>query len=69
MTMRFKQYKNIDGGVSLKKVEVCENLAFGGPVCDDIFNCCDCGNSACGCRYCWPCNACETCKQNRINQS
>ena len=36
---------------------------FGGDTCDDIFNCCDCGdeNEGCGCAYCWSCNACENC--------
>jgi len=29
--------------------------------CEHIYNCCDCGGNQCGCRYCWSCNACDTC--------
>ena len=29
--------------------------------CSELFNCCDCGGHDCGCRYCWTCNACDTC--------
>lgn len=25
-------------------------------------NCCDCGGSGCGCRYCYSCNCCENCR-------
>ena len=31
-------------------------------VCRDHYNCCDCGGSDCGCRYCFSCNACDYCK-------
>lgn len=30
--------------------------------CEDIYNCCSCGDNGCGCAYCWDCNACDTCK-------
>lgn len=30
--------------------------------CSSMFNCCDCGGNNCGCRYCWSCNACDTCR-------
>ena len=29
--------------------------------CHEIYNCCDCGGSDCGCGYCFSCNACEDC--------
>ena len=34
--------------------------------CSSALNCCDCGREdferdGCGCRYCYSCNACETC--------
>lgn len=29
--------------------------------CGDMYNCCDCGGSDCGCGGCWSCNACEDC--------
>ena len=29
--------------------------------CEDMYDCCDCGGSDCGCVYCWSCNACENC--------
>lgn len=29
--------------------------------CSEIYNCCDCGGSDCGCGYCWSCNACDDC--------
>ena len=29
--------------------------------CEDLYNCCDCGDNDCGCSYCWSCNACENC--------
>lgn len=29
--------------------------------CSELYNCCDCGDSGCGCRYCYSCNACEAC--------
>ena len=40
----------------------CENYTQG-HTCDDLFTCCDCGDSSngCGCAYWWSCNACENC--------
>ncbi|UGO51380.1 hypothetical protein PQE72_gp063 [Bacillus phage vB_BanS_Skywalker] len=32
--------------------------------CEEIYNCCDCGDTSgngCGCAYCWSCNTCEDC--------
>lgn len=29
--------------------------------CTELFNCCDCGGSECGCRECFSCNACDHC--------
>ena len=44
----------------------CEKPFDGETVCEDIFNCCDCGTddqeNGCGCRYCWACNVCDNCK-------
>lgn len=40
----------------------CENKTSNGLTCEDLFNCCDCGGSECGCGYCWSCNACDHCK-------
>lgn len=37
----------------------CENAADGG--CERLFDCCNCGGHDCGCRYCFPCNACPVC--------
>lgn len=31
-------------------------------VCHDLYNCCDCGESDCGCAYCFSCQACDYCK-------
>lgn len=31
-------------------------------VCHDHYNCCDCGESGCGCAYCFSCHACDYCK-------
>ena len=42
----------------------CENETQG-HTCSDLYNCCDCGGNDCGCAYCWSCNACEICKQER----
>lgn len=37
--------------------------------CEEIYNCCDCGGEdeeyGCGCRYCWSCNACDDCIEQR----
>ena len=33
-------------------------------MCEDIYNCCDCGGNDCGCAYCWSCNACENCEND-----
>lgn len=33
--------------------------------CEEIYNCCDCGGNDCGCGYCWSCNACEDCLNER----
>lgn len=37
-----------------------------GLTCSEMYNCCDCGGDdrACGCAYCWSCNACENCLEN-----
>lgn len=44
----------------------CENLGGGNTLtCEQMFDCCSCGTddqeNGCGCRYCWDCNACQTC--------
>lgn len=44
----------------------CEN-ENNGCTCEDLFDCCDCGGNDCGCAYCWSCNACEICKEERDN--
>ena len=33
--------------------------------CEDRYDCCDCGGNNCGCRYCWSCNACDFCLEER----
>lgn len=33
--------------------------------CDSLFDCCNCGGNDCGCRYCFSCNACENCIEDR----
>lgn len=36
--------------------------------CERVYNCCDCGatdDEGCGCAYCWSCNACEDCLDER----
>lgn len=43
-----------------QKLPACEN-SVDRFTCSELYNCCDCGGSGCGCRYCWSCNACETC--------
>lgn len=43
----------------------CENAyTYRGKVetCFELFNCCNCGDADCGCRYCFSCNACDFCK-------
>lgn len=35
--------------------------------CEKIYDCCDCGGNECGCGYCWSCNACEECLDEREN--
>ena len=32
-----------------------------GKSCEDLYNCCDCGGTNCGCPGCWTCNACKVC--------
>lgn len=44
-----------------KTETTCEN-EVDGLTCEELYNCCDCGGADCGCRYCWSCNACESCK-------
>ena len=36
--------------------------------CSEIYNCCDCGGNECGCAYCWSCNACEVCIDERLTR-
>lgn len=33
--------------------------------CGEQFNCCSCGGEDCGCAYCFDCQACEACKEER----
>lgn len=33
-------------------------------ICENLYNCCDCGGHNCGCAYCWSCRACETCLEH-----
>ena len=33
--------------------------------CYELFNCCDCGGNNCGCQYCFSCNACDNCLEER----
>lgn len=33
--------------------------------CGDLFDCCSCGDSDCGCAYCFDCNACDSCKNDQ----
>ena len=44
---------------------VCEELGYGNSkhTCENLYNCCDCGNreDGCGCAYCWSCRACDNC--------
>lgn len=35
--------------------------------CEKLYDCCDCGGNDCGCGYCWSCNACEECLDEREN--
>ena len=46
-----------------RNMSECENHAPSGAkvTCDDLYDCCDCGGSECGCAYCWSCNACSVC--------
>jgi hypothetical protein len=32
--------------------------------CYELFDCCSCGDNDCGCRYCFDCNACDSCKDD-----
>lgn len=49
--------------LKLRKIVRCEHLFGGNTVqCCEMYNCCNCGDSECGCHYCFSCNACETCK-------
>lgn len=40
--------------------------------CDDMtcferYNCCSCGGKeSCGCRYCFDCNACDSCQKELL---
>ena len=36
--------------------------------CRDMYNCCDCGGSNCGCNGCYSCNACDSCKGNPLTE-
>lgn len=40
--------------------------------CEDRYDCCDCGTQdsehGCGCRYCWSCNACDSCKEKQLTE-
>lgn len=41
---------------------MCENLCSdAGMSCSELYNCCDCGGSDCGCAYCSSCNSCDFC--------
>ena len=45
----------------------CEGYSHGGDSvqCEDYFDCCDCGGNECGCAYCFSCNACDFCLNDR----
>lgn len=34
--------------------------------CNELYNCCACGGNECGCAYCFDCNACEVCREERL---
>jgi len=36
--------------------------------CAELYNCCDCGGSDCGCAYCWSCNACDSCLEFEVGE-
>jgi hypothetical protein len=42
----------------------CEEINTDNPNldCSELYDCCDCAGEDCGCRYCWSCNACDSCK-------
>ena len=33
--------------------------------CSYLYNCCNCGGNDCGCHYCFGCNACENCQEDK----
>lgn len=51
-----------------KETKQCEHLVDGHD-CFDLYNCCDCGGIdgeyGCGCRYCFSCNACDVCLEDK----
>ncbi len=48
---------------SAKEIKPC--LIYNqGKSCFDYHNCCNCGGSNCGCRYCFSCASCENCLEN-----
>lgn len=34
--------------------------------CNELYNCCSCGDNGCGCAYCFDCNACEVCWEESL---
>lgn len=45
-------------------IKQCEYLGFNFHTCHEMYSCCSCGGNDCGCRYCFDCNACDTCKED-----
>lgn len=43
--------------------EVCDNISKSDKTtCHELYNCCDCGGTDCGCQYCFSCKACHVCQ-------
>lgn len=63
----YKTIKPVDQNVLKAELEKekCENKYIENSkyvaTCGNLYNCCNCGGEACGCAYCFSCQACEHC--------
>ena len=44
---------------------MCKYNEYEENTCHEFYNCCDCGGIDCGCEYCFSCNACDECIEEK----
>lgn len=56
-----QKYSLLVEPVEVEEGTICDKLFHTGYSCSELYDCCNCGGSGCGCAYCFSCHACEYC--------